>query len=505
MPATTGTTAARTRARMVPSASRVGSYEARNARRSRNSPRVRARRPTMQNALVAWPSSGRGWARSAARPCTCARAARGENQPGTESKRRQRSCASRCLVVSMAALARSRTRPVTRGAEILVEEGDGVAAGIALRADEPGALVNHESGGREPLADARVVGHLRERPRVRPATPAAARAAVVRRFVRIVQAEGPVPDDEDERREAIAESDILEDLAHDVRHLRHGEAGVHADGRLVAPAIQQEPRAPGGGRALLRALPPRGEPGKHHAQDQGDEREPAERRHQHGAAHGRPAAQVHVVAEEPGSAALQAARPARRPAGVQIDLGDVVLGADRHGTERPRVRVADALVIHRHVEESGRAERLAGRLHLLQVAAERFLPLVEAEDGLEGRRAGQRAGCVLHERVVQARADRPLEGLLQDPAPADAVELAQFALRSRPRARALHCSTVEASTPHSCATWNSGQARSGTVGAAGCCHWLRSRDRRATTGRPPPTCCAASSSAARSKSRRTAR
>ena len=52
--------------------------------------------------------------------------------------------------------------------------------------------------------------------------------------------------------------------------------------------------------------------------------------------------------------------------------------------------VGDALVIHRHVEEAGGAERLAGGLDLLQVPAKGFLPLVEAEDRLERRRCGGR-------------------------------------------------------------------------------------------------------------------
>ena len=54
--------------RIAPSSIADGSYEMRNARRSRNNPRVRVRRPTMQNAFVACPYSGRGCARSSARP-----------------------------------------------------------------------------------------------------------------------------------------------------------------------------------------------------------------------------------------------------------------------------------------------------------------------------------------------------------------------------------------------------------------------------------------------------
>ena len=54
---------------------------------------------------------------------------------------------------------------------------------------------------------------------------------------------------------------------------------------------------------------------------------------------------------------------------VGLDFGDVVVGTNHHGAERPRVRVGHALVIHRHVEEPGGAERLAVRLDLFQVSS----------------------------------------------------------------------------------------------------------------------------------------
>ena len=100
---------------------------------------------------------------------------------------------------------------------------------------------------------------------------------------------------------------------------------------------------------------------------------------------------MHVVAEEPGGAPVQTARASREAIAVRFDFGHVVVGTDRDRAERPRVSVGHALVIHRHVEESRRAERLAGRLDFLQMAAERFLPLVEAEDRLERRRPGKRS------------------------------------------------------------------------------------------------------------------
>src|SRR5262245_34346612 len=92
------------------------------------------------------------------------------------------------------------------------------------------------------------------------------------------------------------------------------------------------------------------------------------------------------------------------------------------------MRIGRALVIHRDIEESGGAERLAGWFDFLEMAAERFLALVETEHRLKGRRRSESAGLVLRERVVQTMTNRSLEGLMQNPPPAYLVELAQFGL-----------------------------------------------------------------------------
>ena len=59
---------------------------------------------------------------------------------------------------------------------------------------------------------------------------------------------------------------------------------------------------------FLHVAPPGREPGKHDAQHQRDQCEPAKRCHQHRTANRQPAAQMHVVAEEAGGAPLKAAR-----------------------------------------------------------------------------------------------------------------------------------------------------------------------------------------------------
>ena len=150
----------------------------------------------------------------------------------------------------------------------------------------------------------------------------------------------------------------------------HGEPGMLPDRRRCVLPIQLQAGSRGGDRRLLHAAPSGREPREHHAQHQRDQRQPAERRHQHRTADGQPAPEMHVVAEEPGGAPLQTPRASREAIAVRFDFGHVVVGTDRHGTERPRVSVGRALVIHRHVEESRRAERLAGGLDFLEMAAE---------------------------------------------------------------------------------------------------------------------------------------
>ena len=274
----------------------------------------------MQNALVAWPYSGRGCARSAARPCTWASAAswripaRDAHRTGgtVRAPRDASSSQSRPRLARTAVGTPAGTRSSSKNVTVVV-------AGVALGSDEPRARVDGQPLGGQQLAHARVVGHLREGPRIRPAASAAARTAVVGRLVRVVETDRSVSDDEHERRQAIANPDVFEDAADDIRHLPHGEPGILPDGRRC---VARDPAAGGSAPAVidvsLHAAPSGREPREHDAQDQRDQRQPAERRHQHRTAHRQPASQMHVVAEEPGGAPLQTPRASasrRSPSG----------------------------------------------------------------------------------------------------------------------------------------------------------------------------------------------
>ncbi len=224
--------------------------------------------------------------------------------------------------------------------------------------------------------------------------------------MRVVEADRSVADDEHERGDSFAQPRVFNNAAHDVRHFTDREARERSDGRPHLCAIELQSRAGRGRRLLPDAMPSGREPRKQHPQHKRHQREPSERRHQQRAPHRQPAAEMDVVAEKTGSAALQPARAGRKAAGFEIDFGDIVRRMDGHRAERPRVRVRDALVVHRDVEEPGRTERLAGRLHLFQVTPKRLLALVEAEDGLKRRRIGTTLRRVADEGVVQPVTDR---------------------------------------------------------------------------------------------------
>ena len=115
-------------------------------------------------------------------------------------------------------------RLVLRRNKIVIIEGHHVIACISLGADEPGTVRDVQTFRGQKLPDSRVVGHLCECARVGPATPPTARAAIVGRFMRIVETDRSVSYDKDEGRKTIADTDIFQDASHDVRHLAHCES-----------------------------------------------------------------------------------------------------------------------------------------------------------------------------------------------------------------------------------------------------------------------------------------
>jgi hypothetical protein len=92
------------------------------------------------------------------------------------------------------------------------------------------------------------------------------------------------------------------------------------------------------------------------------------------------------------------------------------------------MRIGNALVIHRHVKETGGTERLAGGIDLFQMPTKRFFALVEAEDGLECRCLGRCMRRVLRHCVIESVSNRSLERLVKNSAPAHGVQVLQFAL-----------------------------------------------------------------------------
>src|SRR5678816_1726173 len=109
---------------------------------------------------------------------------------------------------------------------------------------------------------------------------------------------------------------------------------------------------------------------------------------------------MHVVAEETCSPPMQTTCAFDEAISVSSYFGDVVVGTNRHRAERPRMRIGDALVIHRYVKETCGTKRLASGIALFQMPTKRFFALVEAEDGLECGCLGRCMRSVLHQRVI---------------------------------------------------------------------------------------------------------
>jgi hypothetical protein len=82
-------------------------------------------------------------------------------------------------------------------------------------------------------AHGRVVRHRGKQPAIGAAAPSAAGSTIVGRFMRIVEAGGPVTENDDERGEAIAEAGRTEHAGNAINFLDGGEAAEQLSGPAV--------------------------------------------------------------------------------------------------------------------------------------------------------------------------------------------------------------------------------------------------------------------------------
>ncbi len=134
----------------------------------------------------------------------------------------------------------------------------------------------------------------------------------------------------------------------------------------------------------------------------------------------------------PSNAATRGARWCSSRSDATTTSSTWFAGADRDRAERHRMRVAEAAIVHGDAEETGRAVRLARRLDLLEMPAQRLFPLVDAMDRLESQRrgGGERRGLVGvgREGVERRLTMTPLVGEVQEPTALvlrQAIELVQ--------------------------------------------------------------------------------
>ena len=113
---------------------------------------------------------------------------------------------------------------MVRRNKIVIVERHCVIACIPLGADEPCIVWDAQIFRGQELADSWVVGHLCECTRVGPTAPPTASAAIVGRFMRVIETDRSVPYHKYEGRQTVADTDIFQNASHNVRHLAHCES-----------------------------------------------------------------------------------------------------------------------------------------------------------------------------------------------------------------------------------------------------------------------------------------
>src|SRR5208283_5413670 len=113
---------------------------------------------------------------------------------------------------------------------------------------------------------------------------------------------------------------------------------------------------------------------------------------------------------------------------VDHPLDDPVPRTDHSRAKGYEMRIGDPAVVHRDREEARRAEGRRIRSQLLQVASDRLLAFVDAEDRLKPRLAWSRGRVtdMQRDRVGGLRVEAPLVGQVEDPSslePAEGVDL----------------------------------------------------------------------------------
>ena len=186
-------------------------------------------------------------------------------------------------------------QPAERGSRscwnaVEIVELDAVVAGVVLTADEPGRLRDDHVLSRQQPAHLGLVGHRCKGARVGTAVASTARAAVVGRFLRVVEARRAVAQDQHQRRETFRQTDLFERRTHDRRHLLVREAGPAAlRGCERGPFEGELGRRPWPQRRAPTTPEPFGESRKQHAQNQRDRAQHARQGDDDRAAHQRTA------------------------------------------------------------------------------------------------------------------------------------------------------------------------------------------------------------------------
>ena len=116
---------------------------------------------------------------------------------------------------------------------ICLEPDDGIGAGVLHAGHKKCLFGNRDTSRCHDCPHARIVGHDRKSPGIRPAPAATASTAIVSALVRIIQTRRTVANDGDDSRKPALETNVIEHTLDDASHLIHVKPRMRSIGKRV--------------------------------------------------------------------------------------------------------------------------------------------------------------------------------------------------------------------------------------------------------------------------------
>ena len=196
----------------------------------------------------------------------------------------------------------------------------------------------------------------------------------------------------------------------------------------IGPLELQAGQRRGPDKPAQRTTEPRRVPREEGARDQGYRSQHADHGCEQCAERQRPAAHVEPERSHAQGAPRLLAKLVGLFIAVDHPLGDPVPRTDHSRAKGYEMRIGHPAVVHRDREKASRAERRRIRSQFLDVASDRLLALVEAEDRLKPRLAWSRGRVtdMQRDRVGGLRVEAPFVGQVEDPPALEPAEGVDF-------------------------------------------------------------------------------